>query len=56
VTRFLVDTNVISATASATDALQLAAALVAAERRPASLELLTLDDRLAEGFTVINIL
>jgi uncharacterized protein len=43
------------------DALQLAAAFVAAERRPASLELLTLDDRLAEaahkeGFTVINIL
>jgi predicted nucleic acid-binding protein len=37
------------------DALQLAAAFVAAERRPSSLELVTLDDRLAaaarrEGF------
>ena len=41
----------------AADALQLAAAFLAAERRPASLELLTLDDRLAtaarkEGFAV----
>ena len=39
----------------AADALQLAAAFVAAERRPSSLELVTLDDRLAaagrkEGF------
>ena len=39
----------------AADALQLAAAFVAAERRPASLEMVTLDDRLAtaarkEGF------
>lgn len=39
----------------AADALQLAAAFVAAERRPASLEMITLDDRLAaaarkEGF------
>jgi uncharacterized protein len=39
----------------AVDALQLAAAFVAAERRPASLEMITLDDRLAaaarkEGF------
>jgi uncharacterized protein len=41
----------------AADALQLAAAFVAAERRPSSLELVTLDDRLAtaarkEGFVV----
>jgi predicted nucleic acid-binding protein len=41
----------------APDALQLAAAFLAAERRPSSLELVTLDDRLAaaaqkEGFTV----
>ena len=43
----------------AADALQLAAAFVAAERRPASLDLVTLDDRLAdaarkEGFAVID--
>jgi uncharacterized protein len=43
----------------AADALQLAAAFAAAERRPASLEIVTLDDRLAEaahkeGFAVIN--
>ena|SRR5258707_1023124 len=43
----------------AADALQLAAAFVAAERRPASLEIVTLDDRLAaaarkEGFVVIE--
>ena len=31
------------------DALQLAAAFVAAERRPSSLEIVTLDDRLAGG-------
>jgi uncharacterized protein len=42
------------------DALQLAAAYVAAERRPASLELITLDERLAtaarkEGFTLIEV-
>jgi predicted nucleic acid-binding protein len=42
------------------DALQLAAAFVAAERRPSSLELVTLDDRLAtaarkEGFMVIDV-
>ena len=42
----------------AADALQLAAAFVAAERRPTSLEMVTLDDRLAdaarkEGFTVL---
>jgi predicted nucleic acid-binding protein len=42
----------------AADALQLAAASLAAERRPASLELATLDDRLEaaarrEGFSVI---
>ena len=42
------------------DALQLAAAFVAAERRPSSLELITLDDRLAvaarkEGFTLIDV-
>lgn len=44
----------------AADALQLAAAFIAAERRPSSLELVTLDDRLAaaarkEGFVVIEI-
>jgi len=44
----------------AADALQLAAAFVAAEQRPASLEMLTLDDRLSgaaqkEGFAVIDI-
>jgi predicted nucleic acid-binding protein len=43
----------------AADALQLAAAFVAAERRPASLEMVTLDDRLAnaarkEGFAVLD--
>ena len=43
----------------AADALQLAAAFVAAERRPASLEMMTLDDRLAvaarkEGFVLIE--
>jgi uncharacterized protein len=42
----------------AADALQLAAAFVAAERRPSSLELVTLDDRLAvaarkEGFVLV---
>jgi uncharacterized protein len=44
----------------AADALQLAAAFIAAEQRPGSLEMLTLDHRLAsaaqkEGFAVINI-
>jgi predicted nucleic acid-binding protein len=44
----------------AADSLQLAAAFVAAERRPASLEVVTLDDRLAvvarkEGFVLIDI-
>ena len=43
----------------AADALQLAAAFLAAEQRPASLDLATLDDRLAsaaarEGFVVLN--
>lgn len=43
----------------AADALQLAAAFIAAERRPSSLELVTLDDRLAgaarkEGFVLID--
>ncbi len=43
----------------AADALQLAAAFIAAERRPPSLEVVTLDDRLAvaarkEGFVVID--
>jgi hypothetical protein len=33
----------------AADALQLAAAFIAAERRPATLEVVTLDDRLAEA-------
>jgi len=42
----------------AADALQLAAAFVAAERRPASLQVVTLDDRLAdatrkEGFALV---
>jgi predicted nucleic acid-binding protein len=42
------------------DALQLAAAFVAAERRPSSLEVVTLDDRLAaaarrEGFPLTDI-
>ena len=44
----------------AADALQLAAAFLAAEGRPASLEIVTLDDRLAaaarkEGFSVIDL-
>ena len=44
----------------AADALQLAAAFVAAERRPSTLEILTLDDRLTvaarkEGFPLIPI-
>jgi hypothetical protein len=44
----------------AADALQLAAAFIAAEGRPSSLELVTLDDRLAiaarkEGFAVIEV-
>lgn len=43
----------------AADALQLAAAFVASDRRPASLELVTLDERLGtaarkEGFIVIH--
>lgn len=42
------------------DALQLAAAFLAAERRPTTLELVTLDDRLAaaarkEGFVLIDV-
>jgi hypothetical protein len=44
----------------AADALQLAAAFVAAERRPSSLEIVTLDDRLAaaarkEGFVLTEV-
>jgi predicted nucleic acid-binding protein len=44
----------------AADALQLAAAFFAAERRPSSLELVTLDDRLAtaarrEGFRLVDL-
>jgi hypothetical protein len=44
----------------AADALQLAAAFVAAERRPASLEVISLDDRLSaaarkEGFLVVDL-
>jgi hypothetical protein len=44
----------------AADALQLAAAFVAAEHRPASLQLITLDARLAdaarkEGFSVVDV-
>ena len=43
------------------DALQLAAAFLAAERRPSSLEVVTLDDRLAdaarkEGFELIDVI
>lgn len=42
------------------DALQLAAAFVAAEQRPSSLEIVTLDDRLAaaarkEGFLLVEV-
>jgi uncharacterized protein len=45
----------------AADALQLAAAFVAAERRPSSLDIVTLDDQLAaaarkEGFVVLEVL
>ena len=44
----------------AADALQLAAAFAAAERRPVSLEIVTLDDRLAnaarkEGFALLDL-
>jgi predicted nucleic acid-binding protein len=44
----------------AADAMQLAAAFVAGERRPASLQLVTLDDRLAaaarkEGFVLVDV-
>jgi predicted nucleic acid-binding protein len=44
----------------AADALQLAAAFLAAERQPASLEMITLDERMAiaaqrEGFVVIPV-
>ncbi len=44
----------------AADALQLGAAFSAAERRPASLEMVALDDRLAdaarkEGFALLNV-
>jgi uncharacterized protein len=44
----------------AADALQLAAAYIAAERRPTSMEMVTLDDRLAiaarkEGFVIMQI-
>ena len=44
----------------AADALQLAAAFIAAEGRPASLEMVTLDDRLAEaahkeGFSLVDV-
>ncbi len=45
----------------AADALQLAAAFIAAERRPSSLEVVTLDGRLAdaarkEGFELIDVM
>jgi predicted nucleic acid-binding protein len=45
----------------AADALQLAAAFLAAERRPSSLEVVILDDRLAdaarkEGFELIDVI
>ena len=44
----------------AADALQLAAAFLAAERRPTTLEVITLDDRLAsaarkEGFPLVDV-
>jgi hypothetical protein len=44
----------------AADALQLAAAFMAAERRPASLQVVTLDERLAdaarrEGFALVEV-
>ena len=44
----------------AADALQLAAAFIAAERRPSSLEVVTLDDHLAlaaqkEGFALVQV-
>ena len=44
----------------AADALQLAATYIAAERRPPSLELITIDERLSsaarkEGFVVIDL-
>jgi uncharacterized protein len=44
----------------AADALQVGAAVIAAERRPSSLQVVTLDDRLAaaarkEGFAVIEV-
>jgi len=44
----------------AADALQLAAAFIAAERRPPSLEVITLDERLAdaarkEGFALVDL-
>ena len=44
----------------AADAVQLAAAFIAAERRPSSLEVVTLDDRLAsaarkEGFVLVDV-
>ena len=44
----------------AADALQLAAAFLAAERRPSSLEVVTLDERLAdaarkEGFELVDV-
>ena len=44
----------------AADALQLAAAYIAAERRPTAMEMVTLDDRLAiaarkEGFVIVPI-
>jgi uncharacterized protein len=45
----------------AADALQLAAAFLAAERRPPSLEVVTLDERLGdagrkEGFELVDVL
>jgi len=44
----------------AADALQLAAAFIAAERRPPSLEVITLDERIAdaarkEGFALVDL-
>jgi predicted nucleic acid-binding protein len=47
-----------TASRKASDALQLAAAFIAADRRPPSLEVITLDERLAaaarkEGFVLV---
>ncbi|WP_395715064.1 hypothetical protein [Reyranella sp.] len=50
----------ISRSLRATDSLQLAAAFVASEHRPSSLQMVTLDERLAdaarkEGFALVDV-